>query len=84
MQGYLADLLSDAGQRRQGIARALIEEMFRRLQVERLDLLSSGPGEAFYRSLPHQTMPGYRLLRATRHRAPLVDSWLADPTVRAE
>ncbi|HEU0169182.1 MAG TPA: GNAT family N-acetyltransferase [Chloroflexota bacterium] len=63
VEGYLSELVVEAGHRRQGIARALIEELFVHLDVERLELLSTPEGEPFYRSFPHQRWPGYRLYR---------------------
>jgi len=61
VQGYLSLLVVHPGYRRQGLGRALVQEVLRRLGVARLDLLSSEAGEAFYLGLPHRRLAGFRL-----------------------
>ena len=61
VQGYLSAMLVRRDRRGRGIGRALLADMFHRLHVQRLDLLSTTGAEPFYRSLPHRRMPGYRL-----------------------
>jgi len=58
---YLGLLVVAAEARRQGIGRALIEELFRRSGLRRIDLLSEDDSTGFYESLPHRSKPGYRL-----------------------
>lgn len=57
----LADIAVDARHRRKGIGRRLIQEIFRRTNAERMDLLSLPESEGFYQSLPHRPWAGYRV-----------------------
>lgn len=61
VQAYLSLLAVDASWRRCGVGRGLVEEAFRRAGTKRLDLLSEDTAIDFYESLPHRTVPGYRL-----------------------
>jgi ribosomal protein S18 acetylase RimI-like enzyme len=60
---YLGLLVVAADVRGQGIGRQLIDELFRRSGLGRMDLLSEDASTGFYESLPHKTKPGYRLYR---------------------
>jgi hypothetical protein len=51
----------DVGARGRGIGKALIERTLREAGTLRLDLLASEDAMAFYESLPHNAMPGFRL-----------------------
>lgn len=64
VQGYLMLLVVGQAQRRRGVARALVGEVFRRLGVRRMDLLADEGAEAFCRALPHRRKPGYRIYPA--------------------
>jgi len=61
LQTYLANLAVDAGHRRRGIARAMIETALRLAGGERVDLLSEDAATGFYRQLPNFPMTGFRL-----------------------
>lgn len=61
VQGYLSLIAVDAAYRRRGIARQLIAELFQRLRVGRLDLLSEEGAQSFYEALPHQRHSGFRI-----------------------
>jgi ribosomal protein S18 acetylase RimI-like enzyme len=58
---YLCMLLVAEGARGRGIGTALIEQTLREAGTLRLDLLASEDAMAFYESLPHNAMPGFRL-----------------------
>ena len=58
---YLSVIAVDAAHRGRQIGRRLVEEVFRRCGVARIDLLAEEASEGFYRNLPHRTRPGYRL-----------------------
>lgn len=58
---YLGLLVVAESARREGIGRALIQELFERSGLQRMDLLSENGSTQFYESLPHRTKPGYRL-----------------------
>jgi GNAT superfamily N-acetyltransferase len=58
---YLGLLVVAAEARGRGIGRALIDEVFRRSGLKRIDLLAEDDATGFYESLPHKTKPGYRL-----------------------
>jgi ribosomal protein S18 acetylase RimI-like enzyme len=54
-------LIVDRHARGQGIGRALVDELFSRSGLTRIDLLSEDASTRFYESLPHKVKPGYRL-----------------------
>jgi ribosomal protein S18 acetylase RimI-like enzyme len=58
---YLGLLVVAADARGEGIGRGLIQELFRRSGLTRMDLLSEDASTGFYESLRHKTKPGYRL-----------------------
>jgi len=58
---YLGLLVVAAHVRGSGIGRGLIDELFKRTGLNRIDLLSEDASAGFYESLPHTTKPGYRL-----------------------
>lgn len=49
---------------RGGVGRCLVAEIFRASSAKRVDLLSTTEAVGFYRSLPSQEFPGFRLYRA--------------------
>jgi predicted N-acetyltransferase YhbS len=61
LQACLANLAVRHEHRRQGIARALVQEALRRAGGERIDLLSEDDALPFYERLPHIRKPGFRL-----------------------
>lgn len=61
LQTYLANLAVDAGHRRRGVARTMIETALRIAGGERIDLLSEDAAADFYQQLPHFPMTGFRL-----------------------
>jgi len=61
LQTHLSLLAVDEPWRRRGVGRRLIEEGFRRLGAERMDLTSSDEALNFYRSLAHREQVGFRL-----------------------
>jgi ribosomal protein S18 acetylase RimI-like enzyme len=61
---YLALLVVAERARRRGIARQLIDHLFDRSGLQRMDLLAEDESVPFYESLPHKTKPGYRLYRS--------------------
>ncbi|HWJ33208.1 MAG TPA: GNAT family N-acetyltransferase [Gaiellaceae bacterium] len=58
---YLGMLVVAADMRGNGIGRDLVDELFLRSGMGRMDLLSELGSTGFYESLPHKTKPGYRL-----------------------
>ena len=58
---YLGLLVVAESARREGIGRALIQELFGRSGLRRMDLLSEEGSTQFYESLSHRVKPGYRL-----------------------
>lgn len=58
---YLGLLVVERDARGQGIGRALVDELFSRSGLMRIDLLSEDASTRFYESLPHKAKPGYRL-----------------------
>ncbi|TVT59322.1 GNAT family N-acetyltransferase [Amycolatopsis rhizosphaerae] len=57
---YLAEIVTVARRRREGIARRLIGELFERSGVARVDLLTD-TADAFYATFPHRRFSGFRL-----------------------
>ena len=66
LDAYLSMLAVAESRRREGIARLLIEALFRLTRVARIDLLAEPGSEAFYDSFPHQQFRGYRLYPDSR------------------
>jgi len=60
---FLSVLLVGRERRRQGIGRALIAEMFARIETDRCDLLTDTEAMPFYSVLPHRELVGVRLYR---------------------
>ncbi len=58
---YLGLLIVERHARGHGVGRALIDELFSRSGLSRMDLLSEDASTGFYESLPHKVKPGYRL-----------------------
>jgi ribosomal protein S18 acetylase RimI-like enzyme len=61
VDAYLSMLTVTAARRREGIARMLIEELFRETGAQRIDLLAEPDSEPFYDSFPNRQFCGYRL-----------------------
>ena len=61
LDAYLSMLAVKGDRRREGIARMLIDELFRATGAERIDLLAEPGSEPFYDSFPHRDFRGYRL-----------------------
>jgi ribosomal protein S18 acetylase RimI-like enzyme len=59
IEAYLAVLAVARHRRREGIGSRLIDEIFARTGVSRMDLLSAAAD--FYRSRPHTRFEGFRL-----------------------
>ena len=77
LDAYLSMMAVHANRRREGIARLLLGELFRLSGVQRIDLLAETGSEPFYESLPHFTLPGYRIY--PRRPGDPTDFWAADP-----
>lgn len=60
-QTHLSLLAVDEEWRREGVARGLVEEGFRRLGAARMDLTSSDEALNFYRTFAHREQVGFRL-----------------------
>ncbi len=58
---FLALLVVAERARRRGIGRQLVDDLFDRSGMQRMDLLAEEGSIPFYESLPHKTKPGYRL-----------------------
>ncbi|MEV0649501.1 GNAT family N-acetyltransferase [Phytomonospora sp. NPDC050363] len=61
ISAFLDLLVTAAEHRRRGVARALVAEAFVRCGVKRMDLLADDAATAFYESMPHRALPGYRI-----------------------
>ena len=60
---YLALLVVAERARRRGVGRRLVEELFARSGLSRIDLLAEERSTPFYESFAHRAKPGYRLYR---------------------
>jgi ribosomal protein S18 acetylase RimI-like enzyme len=58
---YLSVMAVDRAMRGYGIGRQLVEAIFERSGVQRMDLLSVPESEGFYDRLPNRRLSGYRL-----------------------
>jgi len=67
ISSYLALLVTAASHRRSGIARELVAEGFARSGVGRMDLLTDDDAAAFYESMTHRPLRGYRLYAPDAH-----------------
>ena len=70
VQAYLSLIAVETSWRRRGVARALVEEAFRRIGAKRLDVLSEEEAAGLYEALPHRAVPGYRLYPPERGGSP--------------
>ena len=61
LQGHLSLIGVRKDRRRRGIARAMLAELFSRMGVQRLDLITDSAEVAFYESLRHFEMRGFRI-----------------------
>ena len=61
IQAHLTLLVVTKSHRRRGIARRLVEEVFRRTGGMRMDLLAEPGSEAFYQSFEHKESRGFRI-----------------------
>jgi ribosomal protein S18 acetylase RimI-like enzyme len=66
IDAYLSTMAVDSTHRRQGIATALIREVFASSGASRLDLLAEPGTEAFYESLPHRDFKAFRVYPDSR------------------
>ena len=58
---YLGLLIVERQARGQGVGRALVDELFSRSGLNRMDLLAEDASTGFYESRLHKVKPGYRL-----------------------
>jgi ribosomal protein S18 acetylase RimI-like enzyme len=58
---YLGLLIVAADARGQCVGRALVDDLFSRSGLSRIDLLSEDTSTRFYESMPHKAKRGYRL-----------------------
>ncbi|MEX0781498.1 MAG: GNAT family N-acetyltransferase [Dehalococcoidia bacterium] len=61
IEAHLSNLVVTKSHRRRGIARRLVEEVFRRTGGTRMDLLAEPGSEAFYESFEHRELRGFRI-----------------------
>ena len=61
IEAHLSNLVVTKSHRRRGIARRLVEEVFRRTGGTRMDLLAEPDSEAFYESFEHRELRGFRI-----------------------
>lgn len=61
VMAYLGLLIVERQARGQGVGHALVEELFSRSGLNRMDLLAEDASTGFYESRPHKVKPGYRL-----------------------
>jgi predicted N-acetyltransferase YhbS len=64
IQAYLINIAVAQTHRGKGIGKALIVALFARTDAGRMDLVSTEGADAFYRSFPHRTLPGFRIFDA--------------------
>ncbi len=60
-RGYVSAMAVAVAQRRNGAGRKLVEEAFVRSGLGRLDLLTEGEVDGFYRSFEHRRFDGFRI-----------------------
>ena len=58
---YLGLLVVARQARRMGVGRGLVDELFARSGLSRIDLLAETDSTEFYQSFPHKVKAGYRL-----------------------
>jgi ribonuclease HI/probable phosphoglycerate mutase len=61
IEAHLSNLVVTKSHRRRGIARRLVEEVFRRTGGTRMDLLAEPGSETFYESFEHRELRGFRI-----------------------
>jgi len=60
IQAHLSLIVVDRDFRKQGIGRELIQEVFKQIGADRIDLITED-AQSFYRSLPHKEWIGFRI-----------------------